>query len=292
MDTPSTDPLLRRLQREQWPELALDHPTLAVGQLWRAYWSGDRAKPVACTVIVVAAAPGARVVDVVPTTDDEIGDDRAVRVTTTNGMTVSAWTGLRQQIYKFTLEHRLDDLTADSATTLLAVLNGTMPGEWTPILDVLDDRTLERADLVDRLTSLAAADWVPSVSAGRTVGDLAAESGADNAAIAAALGISPGDARRLRQGGRPPTADEIEILTGVLGSAPAATAAFDGDLVADLDEPEFRPYLMRRASARFGDDEAAARVELAGELMAASFRTREPGRPDWKQAIRDALAQD
>jgi hypothetical protein len=292
MDTPATDPLLHRLQQQQWPELALDHPAPAVGQLWRASWSADT-RPFACTVaVVVDVAPGARLVEVVPTTDDEIGDDGAVKVTTTNGMSISAWTGMRQQIYKFTLEHRLDDITADSVSKLFSVMNGTIPGDWTPILDVLDDRTVERADLADRLAALADADWVPLVSAGRTVGDLATDAGVDNATIAATLDITPGDARRLRQGGRPPTADEIRILTGVLGSEPASTAAFDPDLVADLDEPEFRPQLMRRASTRFGDDEAAARVELAGELMATSFRHREPGGPNWKQVIRDALVED
>jgi hypothetical protein len=292
MDAPSNDPLFQRLQELQWPSLAHDHPRPSVGQLWRAFWSvGDR--PVACTVVVVAdAESGSRVVDVVPATDDAIGDDRSVKVTTSHGMTISAWTGLRRQIYKFTLEHRLDDITADSVANLYAVLSGTSSGAWTPIVAVLDDRTLEHADLADRVSALADADWVPSVSAGRTVGDLATEAGVDNAAIAAALGVTPGDARRIRQGGRVPTADEIRILTGLLGSAPTTAASFDPGLVADLDEPEFRPLLMRRASASFGGDEVAARVDLAGELMATSFRNREPGATNWRQAIRDALAED
>lgn len=289
---PSIDPLLQRLRQQQWPEVAHDNPTPSVGQLWRAFWSTG-ARSVACTVVVVAdATPGTRLVDVVPTTDDEIGDDRAVKVTTANEMTISAWTGLRRPIYKFTLDHRLTDVAADSITKLFSVMNGPTRGDWTPIVDVLDDRTLERADLADRLTALADVDWVPTRTVGRTVGKLAIEIGVENATIAAALGISPGDARRLRQGGRPPTAEEIRILTVVLGSAPVATAAFDPELVAALDEPGFRQQLVRRASTRFGDDEVAARVELAGELMAMSFRHRDPGATNWKEAIRDALAED
>lgn len=290
---PSTDPLLHRLLQQQWPELALDHPTPAVGQLWRASWTAGSASPVACTVVVVAdAGAGTRSVDVVPATDAEIGDDGSVKVTTNKGMSISAWAGLRREIYKFTLEHRLDDITTASVSRLFAVIEGATPGDWTPIVDMLDDRTLERADLADRLAALAHADWVPTASERKTVGALASKAGVDNASIANALGISPGEARRLRQGGRPPTEEEIRILTKLLGSAPAATAAFDPDLVADLDDPEFRPQLMRRAATRFDDDEAAARVDLAGALMATSFRNREPGAPSWKQAIRDALAQD
>lgn len=285
----STDPLLQQLLSLDWPELALDAPSPQRGQVWRAAWMDD-SDPVACMVIVMSA-PVQRWVDVVPVTDDEIGDDQTVRIITNNGLALSAWTGLRRQIYKFTLEHRLGDLASETISKVELVMKGEIAGEWSTIASDFDDRALARADLSDRLEVLATADWLPSIS-GPTVQERADAAGIPASEIARALGIAPGDARRLRDGDRLPTESELEILKGLLGNDLATNFRPDEDLLADLDEPEFRHDLQELAQRRHHGDERRVRIYVATTVSAAAHRHRDAGSRDWKTAIRDVLAQD
>lgn len=286
-ETMSTDPLLQRLQGLSWPQALLDTPHPQRGDVWRAYWpaTGD---PVACTVVVTADAEG-RGVEVAPVDSDPISDETGVTLTATNGMELTVWTGLRGRIYKCTLHQRLTTLDPDAQRHLAAVATGDTSAEWAPIVSDLDDRSLVRADLADRIQALADADWLPIVTTGHTLRELAAEANLDASFLAKHLSISPGDARRLLQGKRLPDARERELLTEVLGIRPDDNLVLDEDLVVELDEPEHRPGLHRRAVTEHGGDEVAARIDVAESLMATAFRHFEPGQTDWKTAIRDAL---
>jgi len=293
MSMPIDDSLLRRLRKQASPAPALDHPSPAAGQLWRAYWRTSN-QETACLVLVVKDAPiGVRNVDVVPVSEASVGDDSAVAIETDNGFKASAWTGIGRRIYKFTLDLRVGDLTAASADRLRAVLGGDDAGDWSPIFNVLDDRSLERADLQDRLEALASADWTRTHDDARaTVDELATAAGVNNSAIAEALHITPGDAQRLRRGLRLPRQDELSPLIDLLGAAPAVSMSFDEILLAELDEPELRPLLRQRAEEKHHGDEIAARRQIAERVMATSFRQQASGARNWKQAILDALAED
>ncbi len=283
----ATDPLLRRLMGLTWPTPALDHPDPAPGQLWRAEWAG-----VACLVVIVEPHHG-RTVSVVAAIADRVGDDTAVVAVTRHGLAPSVWTGVSAAIKMFTLEHRITDLTGDSFAGVTDVLAGRRRGEWAAITSDLDDRILVRADLRERLRALADAEWQPAGAGDApTVGELAAAAGLQASSVADALGVAPGDARRLLQGRREPSPDELSALSDLLGSMPATGAAFDDDLVADLDLPEFRPPLSVLATNEYGGDELAARRAFAGRMMALAVRHREPGRRNWVALIRETLRED
>jgi hypothetical protein len=235
---------------------------------------------------------GDREVNVVPVSVHDAGDDKSVVVETTNAFAATAWAGLRAAIYKFTLDHRIGDLSDASLNRLRAVADEEEAGDSTPIVDVLDDRVLERADLQDRLEFLASADWVArGESEGRSVEDLAAASGVTNAQIASALGVTPGDAQRIRRGQRLAKPEEMRALTELFGEEPRAAVNVDPRLLAQMDEPEMRPLLEEHA-ARHGGDPVATRREVAERVMATQFRQQESGEPNWRQAILDALAED
>lgn len=277
------DPLLDRLRRLPWPEPARDQPEPEAGQLWRAAW-----QHVACLVVTLEPAAG-RKVAVVPATVDDPGDDRTVVAETSTGFSPLVWAGLSAEIKLFTLEHRIADLTPDSLAAVLDAVAGKAPPRWAPIDDVLDDRALIRAELIDELQALVEAEWLRPVADPISPPIASASTVPAPSEVARILGTTPGDARRLLQGLREPTSAEAERLTELLGAPPSMGAAFDEDLIVDMDSPEFRPVIFHRADQDHAGDEAAARRALAGEMMSMAARQREPGRRNWKALLRDAL---
>jgi hypothetical protein len=240
--------------------------------------------------VVVVAPPTGRRVGVAAASADQTGDEGTVLAGTLLGMTAAVWTTVTADIKLFTLEHRITDLTAASLDTVLDVRRGGTPGAWAPIVDDLDDRTLIRADLVDRIEAMAGAEWLPETpTAVATVGELAARAAITPSALARELGISPGDARRLIQGQRLPTPTEVSTLTVLLGAVPASAAEYDQALVAGMDAPEFRPAFQLIADRDHAGDDVAARRAFAGTMMAMAARPREPGPRNWRAMIRDAL---
>lgn len=287
------DNLLNRLRELPTTAPAADHPAPVAGQLWRAEWHSGSDEAACLVVVMVDCSYGEREVDVVPVSVHDAGDDKCTVVDTTNGFSATAWAGLRRHIYKFTLGHRIGDLSEASENHLRTVASGNARSDWPPIVDVLDDRVLERADLQDRLEFLSSADWAAATdSSGRSVDDLATAAGVSNTDIATALGIAPGDAQRLRKGGRAARPEEVAALTNLLGEAPRTEISFDAALLAQMDEPELRPRLDAHAADRYGSDPIATRRHVAERVMATQFRQQEPGAPNWKQAILDALAED
>lgn len=136
---------------------------------------------------------------------------------------------------------------------------------------------------------MSGAEWLPTVSGGRPLDELASEAGVTTRHVAEHLGITPGAARRLLLGQQGPTSDQAEALTELLGSASSTALRFDEGLVADLDLPEFRAGLRQIAAERHEGDEIAARRELAGQMMARAARPRERGSLTWAALIREGL---
>lgn len=225
------DPLLDRLRRLPWPQPARDQPEPEAGQLWRAVW-----QEVACLVVTLEPAAG-RKVAVVPATVDDPGDDRTVAAETSTGFSPLVWAGLSAEIKLFTLEHRIADLTPDSFAAVLDAVAGKAPPRWAPIDDVLDDRALIRAELIDELQVLVEAEWLRPVADPISPPIASASTAPPPSQVARILGTTPGDARRLLRGLREPTPAEAERLTALLGAPPSMGAAFDEDLIGDMDTP-------------------------------------------------------
>lgn len=283
----ATDPLLRRLNEMTWPRVAFDQPKPAPGQLWRAEWEGT-----ACLVVVSGERAG-RTIPVVAASSDDVGDETAIVADTKNGMTLCIWTGVTRTIKTFTLDSRIGNLTSHSLDQLAGATADTQHGAWAPITSNLDDRVLIRTDLEEKLDLLSESEWIP-VSGGEapTLACVAKEAGVKPSQIARRLNITSGDARRLLQGKREPSEAEAHILTDILGLTPIAAAQFDDGLVAELDQPGFRPPLRLIAHRTHGGDEMAARRAFAGEVMglAARHRQREPR--NWAVLIRELLDAD
>lgn len=283
----ATDPLLRRLNELSWPRVAFDQPKPAPGQLWRAEWEGT-----ACLVVISGERAG-RTIPVLAASSDDVGDERVIVAETENGMTLCIWTGVTRTIKTFTLDSRISNLTSHSFDQLAGATADTQHGAWAPITSNLDDRVLIRTDLEEKLGLLSESEWIP-VSRGEapTLASVAKEAGVKPSQIARRLNTTSGDARRLIQGKREPSEEESSILTNILGSFPRAAVRFDDRLVAELDQPEFRPPLRLMAHRTHGGNEMAARRAVAGELMglAARHRDREPR--NWAVLISELLDAD
>ncbi len=226
-------------------------------------------------------------------TADQIGDERGLVTESVNEMMMSVWGGLTSSIKMFALEYRITDLTLNSFDRILAVANGQQQGDWAPISSDLDDRVLIRTDLGERLRLLSEAEWLPVASKEqRTIAELAEAAGIGASQIAGHLGITPGDARRLIRGQREPSADEMRVLSDLLGSVPEISLQFDDDLVVSLDLPEFRPRLHLAARGEHRGDEVSARRALAGRMEALAARHRDRGPLNWVSLIREALRED
>ena len=279
------DSLLHRLNKLSWPTPALDQPEPAPGQLWRAEWNGG-----ACLVLIFGERRG-RTVPVLAATSDHIGDERAIVAVAENGMEPAVWAGITAPIMTFTLEHRITDLTRQSLEKLGAVAAGEQSGDWAPIVSDLDDRVLVRADLTERLRNLSEAEWLPTASSGPTLAELATDAGVTTSQVAEHLRITPGAARRLLLGQQEPNSDQARALAELLGSAASTSVRFDDDLIADLDQPEFRSGLRLIAAASHQGDEIAARRDFAGQMMALAARPRERGSLTWAALIEERLRE-
>ena len=153
-----TDPLMRSLSAMDWPTPAMDCPVPQRGQLWRAAW-GD-----AAALVVIAGSVAGRRIPVMIATADRVGDESTVAATTENNMRVAVWAGVHAEIMMFTLDHRIGYLTESSLAKVAAAEAGTHLGEWASITSVLDDRTLIRLALKEKLQAFAEVDWAPNAA--------------------------------------------------------------------------------------------------------------------------------
>ena len=136
---------MQRLNAMNWPAPAMDRPDPQRGQLWRA----TRAGSAGLVVVTGRAADGK--VPVMAATADQAGDEKSVAVSTTNGMQVTVWAGLRGEIPTTVLDHRIGDLTPEAFAAVTDTAAGRQIGEWAPITNILDDRVLIRLDAEAKL---------------------------------------------------------------------------------------------------------------------------------------------
>ena len=282
-----TDPLMRSLNAMDWPAPAMDCPVPQRGQLWRAAWDDVAA------LVVIAGSADVRTIPVVIATADQVGDESTVAVTTENNMQVAVWTGLHAEIMMFTLDHRIGDLTASSLAAVTAAEAGTHLSEWAPITSDLDDRTLVRLALEERLQAFADADWVPDIAEDSvSLAQLADDAGVPASEIAAHLNVAPGAARRLLQGRAELTEDQRGALTELIGPVPESNLRIDDDLAAAIDSPENRPRLQLIAIRDHDGDEVAARIDGAQRVMGMAARQSSKGERNWAELTRLALDED
>ena len=282
-----TDPLMWSLSAMDWPTPATDCPVPQRGQLWRAAW-GD-----AAALVVIAGSVTGRRIPVMIATADRVGDESTVTATTENNMRPTVWTGVHAEIMMFTLDHRIGDLTASSLATVAAAEAGTHLSEWAPITSVLDDRTLIRLALKEKLQAFAEVDWVPDTAEGLlSLAQLAGDSGVSASEIAAHLKITPGAARRLLQGRAELTEEQRRAVSELIGPVLHSNLRIDDDLVVAIDRPEHRPQLRLIAARSHEGDEAAARIDRAQRVMAMAARHRSTGERNWAELTRLALDED
>jgi plasmid maintenance system antidote protein VapI len=203
------------------------------------------------------------------------------------------WGSLVAEIKTCTLESRVSDLTPDFLETVRSISEGQQDGRWAPITSILDDRSVIRAELHDRLERFVEAEWLPDTKVeGATLAELARESGITASQLAQKVGTSPGDARRMLQGRREITAPQLAAITTIFGVAPQSSVTFDDNLIEELDLPHFRSMIDTWAHRHHVDDPVAARRRAAERVMAFAARHREPGQRNWRALIEEALGDD
>jgi hypothetical protein len=281
----TNDPLLQRLSGLAWPRPSMDHPDPSAGQLWRAEW-----RDIVCLVVVLAGPVG-REVAVAAAIAEEVGDEASLPATTESGLIPVVWCAVAKSIKVVTLEHRLADLTADGRDAVQQAVAGRSPHRWARISSPLDDRAVVRAELTDALEQLAAAEWAPQADGG-SLAHQAEAAGVGVSEVRRRLGIAPGDARNLLQGGRSPRLEELAPLTELLGAPPEGGVSYDPELVHDLELPRFRARLEQRAAATGETDPVALRRAFAEELLPMAARMRGQARRDWKAIIAEVLSAD
>src|SRR6185437_15787268 len=206
------DPLLQRLAKLNWPRPAMDRPTPAAGQLWRATW-GD-----AAGLVLLLGAAQARTVPVAFANNQGEGDEASVTVPTDQSFSPVVWGAIRSELKMFTLDYRLADVLPSALVGVEAVIAGRRRGEWGPIDSPLDDRALQKADVIDERDRLIDVDWLPAVTGAKNLAERAEALGLTASTLAREVGIAPGAARRLLQGQRDPSPVEKAFLERELGS--------------------------------------------------------------------------
>jgi hypothetical protein len=228
-------------------------------------------------VLVAAASP------------EPFGDERTLIAQTDVDVMPVVWGSVTASIKLFTLEHRIGDLTTYALAELQqTVFEHRAPQHWPNISNILDDRVLERSQLQDSLLQLTQAEWAPQ-STGHSLADQATAAGVEVVDVRKALNIPPGDARNLLMGHRSLRPNEFAPLTRLLGASPEDATSYDDQLVRDLELPQFRARLERRAAVRGMTDPIALRRQFAEELMPVAARMRYQSQRDWKSVISDLL---
>jgi plasmid maintenance system antidote protein VapI len=272
---------------------------VVVGQLWRARWEA-----VALLVLVLDVHNDAVVA--APLSVDPPAEDEASVVLepdlTILGQPLTVWAGLARRLPLGVLEQPLDTLRSEVVDHVRSVVAGqpAQPppgcragrriGSWSePAADI-------RAQLHDELETLAAATWVPQPAVPhRSLRDVLGDR-LDLAGLAAVLRTSLPEAIDLLKGKRPLTPAQAELLARAAGEPPetllACTVALPGELIAEVDQPRWRPSAQRRAR-RTGQHEGQARREIAyGTFAFAARQTGPGGEPSWRDRVARFLTAD
>lgn len=253
-----------RRDREPWSPaatVAAESQAPRSGQVWRVRWQGT-----AELVAVVSVRDDANEVDIAPVLDSSIAVPGRIRIEEL-GSGVAVWP------VRTTLPMRVFDRFVDELAPETYHAVGTAAPGAVEIADVFAPGALDAADLLDRLEFLAAATWIPTTADPPAHPQLV-ESFATPSALAAALGVSAGEARRILGGQRALTADERHHLQRFVPGISAASAV-DPHIVWAMDRPEVRPLWEAAATAAGTTDSPAYRLEMytSGQFAIAARTT-------------------
>ena len=259
------------------------------GELWRLEWQHDAA------LALVLAVEGGRV-RVVPAVVEPISTGTTIVPVSAEDspltIALAAWATLVSWVPMGVLDVSFGEV----ASPALAQLQRAVAMRQPPLssADVAIPEYISLAAIVGRL---ALARWADDDMADPI--DLRARSqevGVSVTTLSEALGVSPGDVTELFRGHKVPSDDQVDVLARILEVDPRRfrrAPTIPEDMVQAIERPGWRPHLKKRAR-RFDISEAAARQQLAAELLPVAARTtgRSRGRPDWAQLIAEALGDD
>lgn len=259
------------------------------GELWRLEWQHDAA------LALVLAVEGARV-RVVPAMVEPISTGTNVVLISAEdsplAIALAAWATLVTWVPQGVFHVSLGEV----APPALAQLERAVAMRR-PALSSTDAAIPEYVNLAAIVGRLALARWTDDdVADPIDLRARAQEVGVSVATLSEALGLTPSDVTELFRGHKVLTDDLVDILARVLDAEPhrlSRAPTIPEDMAQAIERPGWRPHLQKRAH-RFGISEAAARRQLAAELLPVAARTtgRSRGRPDWTQLIAEALGDD
>ncbi len=259
------------------------------GELWRLEWQHDAA------LALVLEVEGGRV-RVVPAVVEPISTDTTVVLISAEDspltIALAAWATLVTWVPMGVLDVSFGKV----ASLALAELQRAVTMRRPPLssTDAAIPEYIRLAAIVGRL---ALARWTDDYVADPV--DLRARSqevGVSVAILSETLGVPPSDITELFRGHKVPTDDQVNALARVLDVDPLSFSrapTIPDDMTQAIERPGWRPHLKKRAR-RFGISEAAARRQLAAELLPIAARTtgRSRGQPDWTQLIAEAFGDD
>lgn len=277
----------RGMSAPTFPDETTELPDPDINQIWRARW-----EETALAVIIVANPEDDRVTVAAVTFDPDLADLSATVIRasgTTIGTSAVLW---------------LDDTRSIPLATLDAHL-GNMKG---PLVErKLDSNELlhhqavatrrsndgvMRASIVDDLTALVDAAWIPE-HGGDITELLAKVKGSD---IVQAVGVSTADALQIKRGQRPLQPDEATKIAPLAGHSAdelvAAASQLPPAVIHLFNTPAVRSRITKYAKAT-GASEITARRNCAYGVYAAAARAT--GQADdneldqWRQRINQYL---
>lgn len=259
------------------------------GELWRLEWQHDAA------LALVLEVEGERV-RVVPAVVEPISTGTAAVLISAEDspllVAVEAWATLVTWVPIGAFHVSFGEV----ASLALARLQRAA-GMRRPTLSSIDAAIPEYVNLAAVVGRLAHARWTDDdVADPIDLRARAQEVGVSVATLSETLGLTPSDVTELFRGHKVPTDDQVDVLARVLDVDPrrfSRAPSIPEDMAQAIERPGWRPHLQKRAH-RFGISEAAARRQLAAELLPVAARTtgHSRGRPDWTQLIAEALGDD
>lgn len=278
------DDLRRRVGALPWPKPADDHPAEpATGDVWRASWAGTS------LLVLITATSGATVTGAA-VTPPETGDEQTLVLTADasplRGVPFHVWLGVRAELPIRALDERVGSVPHAFMEQVRADAGGDFP----PITSFLDDRAGLRADLQERISALAAAEW-QSAQVGPGLRDLV---GVPPGQFAKALGILPGDATQIYERRRTLDNEAVERVAATFNLETdavlaATTPLIPAEILSLFDHPR-RCRLVRRRARQEGTSEVAVMHSIADPLAQMAARTTGHEQPDWEALIDSALA--
>lgn len=259
------------------------------GELWRLEWQHD------AVLALVLAVEGGRV-RVVPAMAEPIFTGTTVVLISAEdsplAIALAAWATLVTWVPQGVFHVSFGEVASPALAQLLRAVAMRRPP-----LSSSDVAIPEYVNLAAIVGRLALARWIDDDVADPV--DLRARSqevGVSVAALSETLGLTSSDVTELFRGHRVPTDEQVDVLARILEVDPrrlSRAPTIPEDMAQAIERPVWRPHIQKRAR-RFGISEAAARRQLAAELLPVAARTtgRSRGRPDWTQLIAEALGDD